>query len=185
MSETQQLISGDKLSLLTGLTDRRHRQLAKEGYFPPPENGQYQWALTIRGLFKYYREHKERTHGELAEEKLAKMRTDRKLSELRLAQQQGYVIDREVVLEMLAVLSQKLDLLLRLKLEVELGPRISGKSAAEANVEGGMILDEIREVINANLAQFRNDALQPIQPLQSVGNSGANSAENTPPEAIS
>jgi hypothetical protein len=51
-------------------------------------------------------------------------------------------------------------LLLRLKLEVELGPRVAGKSAAEANVEGALILDEIREVVNANLARFEADAIK-------------------------
>lgn len=70
------------------------------------------------------------------------------------------VVDRETVREMLGLLGQKLDLLLRLKLEVELGPRVAGKSAAEANVEGGLILDEIREVVNANLARFETDAVK-------------------------
>lgn len=74
------------------------------------------------------------------------------------------VVDRAVVEEMLGLLGQKLDLLLRLKLEVELGPRVAGKSAAEANVEGGLILDEIREVVNANLACFETDAVKPRSP---------------------
>ena len=71
----------------------------------------------------------------------------------------GDVIDRDVVEAMLVTLGQKLDLLLRLKLEVELGQRVVGKNAAEANVEGGEILAEIREVINANIAKFETDAL--------------------------
>jgi hypothetical protein len=70
------------------------------------------------------------------------------------------VVEREVVQDMLQLLSQKLDLLLRLKLEVELGPRVAGKSAAEANVEGGLILDEIREVIAGNLARFETEAIK-------------------------
>ena len=56
-------------------------------------------------------------------------------------------------------LGQKLNALLRLKLEVELGQRVVGKNAAEANVEGGEILAEIREVINANIAKFEGEAL--------------------------
>lgn len=60
---------------------------------------------------------------------------------------------------MLATLGQKLNLLLRLKLEVELGPRMVGKDAAEANVEGGEILAEIREVINSNVATFETESL--------------------------
>jgi hypothetical protein len=71
----------------------------------------------------------------------------------------GDVIDRDVVEAMLVTLGQKLDLLLRLKLEVELGPRIVGKNAAEANVEGAVTLEEIREVTNANIAKFETEAL--------------------------
>ena len=77
----------------------------------------------------------------------------------RNAREAADVIDRDVVEAMLVTLGQKLDLLLRLKLEVELGQRIVGKNAAEANVEGGEILAEIREVINANIAKFETDAL--------------------------
>lgn len=49
-------IHADKLCALTGLSDRRHRQLAKAGYFPPPKLSEYQLAPTIKGMFQYYRE---------------------------------------------------------------------------------------------------------------------------------
>lgn len=39
-----------------GLTDRRYRQLAKDGFFPPPKDGQYQFVPTIRGLFAHLRQ---------------------------------------------------------------------------------------------------------------------------------
>jgi hypothetical protein len=71
----------------------------------------------------------------------------------------GDVIDRSVVEAMLVTLGQKMDLLLRLKLEVELGPRMVGKNAAEVCVEGALIVDEIRQVINANIATFETEAL--------------------------
>ncbi|PAW73355.1 MAG: hypothetical protein B9S26_08665 [Opitutia bacterium Tous-C4FEB] len=64
---------------------------------------------------------------------------------------------------MLATLGQKLDLLLRLKLEVELGPRVAGKSMAEINIEGAIIVDEIREVINANIATFKTTLVPPTR----------------------
>ena len=37
---------------------------------------------------------------------------------------------------------------------------MAGKSAAGANVEGSLILDEIREVVNANLARFETDVVK-------------------------
>jgi hypothetical protein len=75
----------------------------------------------------------------------------------------GELIAAEVVDDMLVTLAQKLDLLLRLKLEVELGPRVAGKSMAEANVEGALIVDEIREVINANIATFETTLVPPTR----------------------
>ena len=69
----------------------------------------------------------------------------------------GEAIDREVMETMLATLSQKLNLLRRLKLEVELGQRVAEKNMAEISGEGGVIIDEFREVVNAKTANFRPD----------------------------
>lgn len=96
----------------------------------------------------------------LAELKAELMREQISLARFKNRRENAEVIDREVVRSMLRLLGQKWDLLLRLKLEVELGPRVAGKSAAEANVEGSLILDEIREVVNANLARFETDAVK-------------------------
>ena len=75
----------------------------------------------------------------------------------RNAREAREVVEMKVVEEMLAILGQKLNALLTLKLTVELGPRIAGKSMAEANVEGSLIVDEIREVINSNIANFHRE----------------------------
>lgn len=99
----------------------------------------------------------------LADLKAQLMREQIKLARAKNRRETGEVIDREVVEEMLAILGQKLDLLLRLKLEVELGPRVAGKTASEANLEGREILDEIREVVESNLATFEASAIQKTQ----------------------
>lgn len=95
----------------------------------------------------------------LSELKAELMREQIALARAKNHREAGDVIDREIVEAMLVTLGQKLDLLLRLKLEVELGPRIAGKNAAEANVEGALMLDEIREVVNGNIAKFEGEAL--------------------------
>lgn len=95
----------------------------------------------------------------LAELKAQLMQREIKLRDMRIARESGEMIASEVVDQMLGTLAQKLDLLLRLKLEVELGPRLAGKNVAEANFEGRLILDEIREVINANIASFESEAI--------------------------
>jgi hypothetical protein len=115
-----------------------------------------EWANS-QGLHRIY------TKGEggtLADLKADVLRRDIQLKDLKIAAQQGNLIDRETVEEAIALIGQKWDLLLRLKLEVELGPRVAGKSAAEANVEGSRILDEIREVVNAGLARFQSDVVK-------------------------
>jgi phage terminase Nu1 subunit (DNA packaging protein) len=100
--------------------------------------------------------------GRRDEEPLADLKAELMREQIRLARaknqrEAGEVIAAEVVDDMLVTLAQKLDLLLRLKLEVELGQRVIGKNAAEANVEGGLILDEIREVINSNIATYQGE----------------------------
>lgn len=88
MAEPIPTITAEDLCTLTGLTDRRHRQLAGEGYFPPPIKGQYQQVLSIRGLFRYYREMRQRDKGDLATEQLAKVKAERMAVELDLASKQ-------------------------------------------------------------------------------------------------
>ena len=97
--------------------------------------------------------------GGLAELKAELMREQIRLARSKNEREAGDVIDREVVEAMLVTLGQKLDLLLRLKLTIELGPRGVGMNAAELNVEGAAILAEIREVVNANIATFEAEAL--------------------------
>lgn len=77
-------ISAEKLCQMTGLTDRHHRRLAADGFFPPPINSEYQLLPTIQGLFKYYRERGQRANGALFDEKLAKETADRKMAEIEL-----------------------------------------------------------------------------------------------------
>lgn len=95
----------------------------------------------------------------LAELKAELMREQIRLARSKNEREAGDVIDREIVEAMLVTLGQKLDLLLRLKLTIELGPRGVGMNAAELNVEGAAILAEIREVVNANIATFEAEAL--------------------------
>lgn len=95
----------------------------------------------------------------LAELKAQLMQREITLRDMKIARESGDSVAREVVEDMLAILGQKLNLLLRLKLEVESGPRFAGKSPAEICVEGGIMLDEIREVVNSNIANFQREAL--------------------------
>jgi hypothetical protein len=88
------------------------------------------------------------------------MEKDLKLRDLKIAREKGAVIDRSSVHAMLAILGQKVDLLMRSKLEIGLGVRMAGKSVAEINDEGRVIMDEIREVVAKNIANFSGEVLQ-------------------------
>lgn len=92
MADQLQTISAEKLCALTGLTDRRHRQLAKDGYFPPPLKGEYQLTATIQGMFKHYREAAQRAHRSFAEDKSTKTKREIELLELKIGQQQQALV---------------------------------------------------------------------------------------------
>lgn len=71
------ILTSEKLCALTGLTDRRHRQIAAEGFFPSPVKGEYQLSATIKGMFQFYRDQSKRktqTDEEIKGERLRKLK---------------------------------------------------------------------------------------------------------------
>ena len=90
-------IAAETLCTLTGLTDRRHRQISKDGYFPPPHNGQYQFTATIQGLFRHYRELSQKRNSSTEDEKRKKLTAERKIEELKLARMMGNSLDADSV----------------------------------------------------------------------------------------
>lgn len=122
MAEAQ-TISGERLCTLTGLSDRRHRQLAEQGYFPPPIKGQYQLTPTIQGMFRYYRELQARGNDEFAMERLRKTRAEANLAELRLSRERKESLDTKTVMKVweniILTLRQKL-----LSLPSKVAPRL-------------------------------------------------------------
>jgi len=123
MSETIQTLSAERLCLLTGLTDRRHRQLAGEGYFPPPIKGQYQITPTMQGMFRYYREQQNKGSSEFNLERLRKTRAEANLAEIRLAKETKHALDAKAVFRawenIVLVVRQKL-----LSLPTKVAPRL-------------------------------------------------------------
>jgi hypothetical protein len=118
-----QTITGERLCTLTGLSDRRHRQLADSGYFPPPIKGQYQLTPTIQGMFRYYRELQSRTTDDFALERLRKTRAEANLAELRLSRERKESLDATSVFKawenILLTLRQKI-----LALPSKIAPRL-------------------------------------------------------------
>lgn len=116
-------LPAEKLCEITTLSDRRHRQLADEGYFPPPINGVYQMTATLRGLVRYLREQATKAESCMEEEKLKKLKADRRLAELDLQKKRKDALDAESVFKVwegiILTIRQKL-----LALPSKLSPRL-------------------------------------------------------------
>jgi hypothetical protein len=93
-AKLNQTIAGQALTALTGLTDRRHRQLAKDGFFPEPVRGEYQLTATIKGVVTYYRDSRQRTTKGMAEERLREPRERADSLALANARERGELLDK-------------------------------------------------------------------------------------------
>lgn len=97
-----QTISGTQLeSLLRAkgieLGDRRLRQLAKEGFFPEPDGGQYEFLATLVGLVKYFRDLKDKRSKEFEAQELRKITEQADEVAIRNATSRGELIETEAV----------------------------------------------------------------------------------------
>lgn len=97
MNETPmpETISAAKLSALTGLTDKRHRQLAAEGFFPAPVEGEYEMVPAIRGLFRHYKEWVHRRGADIAKDDKTRLETE--LLRMKIEETRGRLLPREDV----------------------------------------------------------------------------------------
>ena len=116
-------LTAEKFCEITSLTDRRHRQLADQGYFPPPINGVYQFTPCLSGMVRYLREMADRNSDSMADEKLMKTRAERQLAELKLSRERKDSLDAQAVFKVweniLLTVRQKL-----LALPSKLSPRL-------------------------------------------------------------
>lgn len=78
-------INSTALENLSGITERRLRQLADAGKIPQPKDGLWPTAETIRGLVTHYRT--TRTGAPIESAKLAKLEAETKLLQMRAAQE--------------------------------------------------------------------------------------------------
>lgn len=95
MARDDVTISKDDLCRITGLTDRRHRQLAEAGWFPGPVDGTWRLFPVVEGLLRYYRTAADRKNDQLGQEELRRTRADADLAEMRRDRMAGRLIDLE------------------------------------------------------------------------------------------
>lgn len=139
MAEQIQTISAEKLCALTSLTDRRHRQIAKLGYFPSPIKSQYQLTATLQGLFKYYREQNEYRKNKkekIDDEKHRKLKLENDEAEGLLANKQ------ELAGEVSASLVSFRDEVYAV-LRAEAPTAMAGVGVPEARIVGGRLAEKL------------------------------------------
>ena len=134
-----QTITAEKLCALTGLTDRRHRQISKDGWFPPPIKSQYPLVSTLQGLFKYYRD--QRTDASTV--KLQKLHEEIREKQTKNLAREGKLVDKDGVAADLTRYMSGQKAILRQRLENEFPAQVAGMDAAQVRVEGKKIVDEI------------------------------------------
>jgi hypothetical protein len=186
-AETNGTITAEQLCAITGLTDRRHRQLATQGYFPPPIKGRYQVGKVLVGVIKHQRELLQKKNDKLQKEELAYKKARREMKEEELAEFRKKYISKDSIGPALRNISLHQRAALQLKLEQELGPSLAGLTTHE-------ILNRIRTAVDEICAIFRDgtkdwlDAPAPGAPGQIVDASiicpGAKPAKSKPPEPV-
>jgi hypothetical protein len=166
-AETNGTITAEQLCAITGLTDRRHRQLATQGYFPPPIKGRYQVGKVLVGVIKYQRELLLKKNDKLQKEQLAYTKAKREMAEEELAEFRKQYIAKDLIGPALRNISLHQRAALQLKLEQELGPSLAGLTTHE-------ILNRIRAAVDEICTLFRDgtkdwlDAPAPGAPGQIV-----------------
>lgn len=152
MAGSRKTLTYEKLEQLTGLglTDRRLRQLAKEGHFPEPVDGQYDWPLTIRGLLKYYRDQQSALAQRkqlIADEQHRTLKRNNDLAD-------GVLVARADVVAEFRKTVDPIKVLLRQKLENEYPLAVAGLDVPQARIYGKRLEDDILSEMQKLFATF-------------------------------
>ncbi len=166
-------IEADRLCSLTGLTDRRHRQLAAAGYFPPPIRGQYQASKTIQGLFRHFRELLARKDETLRKEQEGYTRAKRLIAEEELAQARGLYVLKADIGPALRNISLHQRAVLQRKFEQEISPNLAGLTTLEVLARIKPAVDEVCAIFREGTKEWLSAPL----PIEKSGARGARPSE--------
>lgn len=147
-------LTADVLCSWTGLTDRRHRQIAAEGYFPAPVDGVYQLSKTIVGMFRYYREQAEKSKGRITDLRSVNLEKQNRRLDLEMARIEGTMIELREVDEAFMRIGLLLKAILFAALEQELPAKASGKTPEEIRLIARDIGDRMCECFAAEQTQW-------------------------------
>lgn len=151
-------ITSDELREITTLTERRHQQIADEGFFPAPVDGKYQLVPTMAGMIRFYREHNQRMKGRAGEAKDEKTRKESRLLDLKIAKEERKTANIADVDALHLHLSTFVKTILYQRLSREMGPKCAGKTAEEINIFGRAAAGEICELLRHGIEQWKEEA---------------------------
>ena len=147
-------ISASDLCSLTGLTDRRHRQLASSGYFPAPDRGRYELNATLAGLFRHFREQLSKKNSELVQEQRRLAKAKRETVEEELAILREQYVKKAIIGPALRNISLHQRAKLQFKLESELGPTLVGMHTLEIRGKMAAAVDEICQLFRDGVKEW-------------------------------
>jgi hypothetical protein len=147
-------ISSEQLCGITGLTDRRHRQLATAGYFPAPLKGRYQAGKTLIGFIRYQGEQLAKKNDTLRLEQEAFTKAKRELAQEELAQFRGEYVPLSVIAPALRNVSMHQRAVLQRKLEQEVAPNLVGLTTIEILARMRSVVDELCTIFREGTKQW-------------------------------
>jgi hypothetical protein len=149
-------LTSDMLCSWTGLTDRRHRQIAAEGYFPAPVDGVYQLSKTIVGMFRYYREQAEKAKGRITDLRQENLEKQNRRLDIEIKKIEGEMIEMSEVDGAFMRIGLLLKAILFGALEQELPAKASGKTPEEIRLIARDIGDRMCECYAAERDQWHH-----------------------------
>jgi hypothetical protein len=147
-------ISASELTEITGLVDRRFRQLSADGWFPQGEHGQYQRNATLIGLVKYFQAMFHKKNESIAAEQKLLIRARRENAQEDLSIKRKLYARIEDIAPSLHNLSRAQRAVLQRKLENEIGPKIAGRPYAEIRPLLAALVDELCGIFRDGTRQF-------------------------------
>lgn len=138
-------ISNAELCQLTGLTDRRHRQLADQGWFPLPSKGEYPLVATLQGLFKYYRE-QQHVGRNLKDQKTAKeievLTLEKEDRQIDINQKTGKLLELDTVWqtwERIVIAFKQRMMILPNKIQSQLGLTVEQSKLVQIEIDAALL----------------------------------------------
>ena len=153
--EARQVAIVDLCNSVLGITDRRYRDIAKEGIVPAVEKGKVPFLQTVKAVIEYYRKRAE-AGGSLSltdeRTRLTRINADRK--QLELEKERGDVISSAVAVKLWADICGNIKKKIE-QIPTKLAPQVYGLKTPEIKaVADQMIYEVLKEIANPDLEQI-------------------------------